>query len=573
MQPCDDGAVTCQGDDVLTCVDGEWSTPEMCANGCQEGEGCIACEDGAIICDGDAEQVCMGGEFSPPAACEGDEVCVDGLGCTLCEPGAKKCEQGGSYVCAPNGDEWQLVEFCDPVQGITCNEDVGVCDGVCAPDNLQLDYIGCEYYATVTQHFEIAIPFNNLFTVSISNTTDQDANVTVSGGALDNDIALVVAANSVKQQPLPWVEKLFAGTGPTHLEPNGAYRIRSDQPVTVVQYSPQDAGSTNDASLLLPVNAWDKRVMAASFPFWIDPDFNGFIKLPGFYAVIASEDETTITLYPSATGDAVQAGGGVAGDGTGVVMLNRGDVLQVVTELDAGDLTGTIVESDKPISMIAGHSCTEIPQDTNTCDHLEESMPPIVALSTEYVIVPPVQVPDDQLAKAQVVRVIATEDDTQLTFEPDQGVQTQLDAAGDFIEIPMTTNMFLISSEKPILVAQYMVSADAGFGQSDPSMVLAVGTDQWRADTLVHAPITWQANYADIIAPMSAGVSVDDMPVPDGDFQDIPGTAYKVAHVLLDNGGDGNHRVVGDEPVSVSIYGVQSFGSYWAVGGLDLEHF
>ena len=104
-------------------------------------------------------------------------------------------------------------------------------------------------------------------------------------------------------------------------------------------------------------------------------------------------------------------------------------------------------------------------------------------------------------------------------------------------------------------------------------MVLAVGVDQWRADTLFHAPVTWQANFADIIAPLAASVSVDGVGVPDNAFETIPGTDYKVAHVNLDNGGDGNHTVQADEPVSVSVYGVQSFGSYWAVGGLDLKHF
>ncbi|MCB9750865.1 MAG: IgGFc-binding protein [Myxococcales bacterium] len=567
---CQDGEISCQAGAELHCEGGEWGAPIACAMGCIDGEGCIPCEEGEKICDGDAEQTCEGGEFSDPAPC--DDVCVDGVGCALCEPGAKKCEGGDSYVCAEDGAQWELLEICDPVQGVFCNEDVGVCDGVCAVENLQLDYIGCEYYAVVTQHFEAAIPITNPFNVSISNTTNQVANVKISGGALNNPIDVNVAANSVALVPLPWVDALYEGTGPTVLAENGGYWIRSNRPVTVVQYSPLQADDTNDASLLLPTNAWDKDVLVAAFPAWVDPDFPQ-VQLPGFYAVVASRDNTTVTLSPSATGGDVQPGAGVSGNGTGEVMLNRGDVLQVVSKKNAGDVTGTIVSADQPISIIAGHTCTEVPQNVNTCDHLEESMPPIVALSKEYVIVPPAQVPNDNLDKAQVVRVVATEDDTELVFEPDQGVNTSLANAGDFVEIPMTTNKFIVSSEKRILVAQYMVSAGAGFGQSDPSMVLAVGVDQWRADTLFHAPVTWQANYADIIAPQSASVSVDGVTVPDNAFDDIPNTDYKVAHVNLDNGGDGNHMVEADEPVSVSVYGVQSFGSYWAVGGLDLEHF
>ena len=567
---CEDGEIGCQGNAELQCEDGEWGEPIACEMGCLDGEGCIPCEEGQVICDGDAEQVCEDGVFSDPTPC--DNVCVDELGCTLCDPGAKKCEGGDSYVCSEDGAQWELLEVCDPVQGVFCNEDVGVCDGVCALENLQLDYIGCEYYAVVTQHFEAAIPITNPFHVSISNTTDQLAHVKITGGELNNDVDVEVAANSVELVPLPWVESLYEGTGPTVLAENGGYWIRSDQPVTVVQYSPLEADDTNDASLLLPTNAWDKDVMVAAFPAWVDPDFPQ-VQLPGFYAVVASRDGTTVTLNPSATGGNVQAGAGVNANGTGEVLLNRGDVLQVVSKKNEGDVTGTIVSADQPISIVAGHTCTEVPQDVNTCDHLEESMPPIIALSKEYVIVPPVQVPNNNLDKAQVIRVVATEDDTELVFEPDQGVDTTLDSAGDYVEIPMTTNKFVVSSEKRILVTQYMVSAGAGFGQSDPSMVLAVGVDQWRADTLFHAPVTWQANFADIIAPLAASVSVDGVGVPDNAFEVIPNTDYKVAHVNLDNGGDGNHTVEADEPVSVSVYGVQSFGSYWAVGGLDLKHF
>jgi hypothetical protein len=56
---------------------------------------------------------------------------------------------------------------------------------------------------------------------------------------------------------------------------------------------------------------------------------------------------------------------------------------------------------------MGGHECTQVPIGIAACDHLEESMFPIEALAKEYIVVPPVQVPNDQLEKAQVVRVIA----------------------------------------------------------------------------------------------------------------------------------------------------------------------
>jgi hypothetical protein len=60
----------------------------------------------------------------------------------------------------------------------------------------------------------------------------------------------------VKVFTLPWVNELAKGTGPSALVVDGAYRLRSTQPVTVYQYNPLNADVTNDASLMLPVNTW-----------------------------------------------------------------------------------------------------------------------------------------------------------------------------------------------------------------------------------------------------------------------------------------------------------------------------
>src|SRR5690606_19329032 len=140
----------------------------------------------------------------------------------------------------------------------------------------------------------------------------------------------VVPANSVKVLKLPWVNETTKGNGPSKVAPAGAYRLRSDQPVTVYQYNPLDSTLSNDASLLLPVNAWTGNYLIASWAQWS--------AFPGFYAVVASEDGTTVVVTPSASGGSVSAGDGIQDDGTGQAKLDAGDVLVVYST--AGDLTG-----------------------------------------------------------------------------------------------------------------------------------------------------------------------------------------------------------------------------------------
>jgi len=286
--------------------------------------------------------------------------------------------------------------------------------------------------------------------------------------------------------------------------------------------------------------------------------------------VTASQDNTKVTLSPSATGKLVQAGGGVAANGTGVVMLNSGDVLEVISQTAGNaDVTGTLVTADKPVQVIGGHKCTNIPANVSACDHLEESMFPIETLAKEYLVIPPVQVPMDTKDKAQFVRIIASEANTALVFNPDQPVGKLLANVGDFVEVPTSTAKFLVTADKKILVAQYMIGQSGGYGTSDPSMLLAVNPQQWRKSYLIHAPTSWSANYIDFMAKTGAAVTLDGAPV--GGWQPIGNTGYSVTHAKLNNGGDGNHTIVGDIAVGIAISGVLNAGSYWYPGGLDLD--
>lgn len=518
------------------------------------GMGQIECVDGqAMVCDGQ-------GGHSGSEVCEGP--CVDGVGCLECEPGATQCQNDVAMMCAPDGQSWQVHEVCDSVQGIACNPQVGLCDGLCALENLQLSYIGCDYYPTVTLQHDSYNSGTKIFAAVVANTTGVAANVTVTRG--DATVKqFVVGPNSVVAETLPWVPEMTKGNGPSKLVVDGAYRLRSNQPVTVYQYNLLYANASNDTSLLLPVNAWTGDYVVASYKHSDADDF------PGFYTVVAQADGTVVKLSPSATGNKVKAGGGVAADGTGEVVLDAGDALQVATAM-GGDLTGTRISADKAVQVIAGHKCTQVPSAVPLCDHLEEAMFPLEALAQQYIVVPPVQSPNDAKEHGQVVRIIASEANTTLTFTPDQGAATNLVNAGDFVELVSTTARFQVSADKKILVAQYMVGQGGGYGEQDPSMLLAVATEQYRKDYLFHAPTSWTANYVDIILKSGTMVQVDGVPV--AGFLKIPQTDYSVAHVKLSNAGDGNHTLTASDRVGISVYGIQDFGSYWAVGGLDLDH-
>lgn len=526
-----------------------------------------SCPAGAVVCEDGVAKTCDGmGGYSGEESCEG--ACVEPGGCVLCEPGSSVCDGNVSMQCSDDGESFAVNEACDEVQGMACNPDVGKCDGKCALENLQLSYLGCDYYPTITLQHDNYNDGTKIFAAIVANNSGVDATITVTRGAMMVD-ELVVASGAVKSIPLKWIPELTKGLGPTKRTVDGAYRLRSNQPVTVYQYNLLYADASNDASLLLPVNAWTGDYVVASYPHSAANDY------PGFYAIVARDDDTVVTLTPSSTGGKVQAGGGVAADGTGQVTLGAGEVLQVVTAM-GGDLTGTKIQATGPIQVIAGHKCAKVTPDVDLCDHLEESMFPVEALALEYIVVPPRQAPiidiNNPQEQGQVVRVIASEADTTLTFTPAQnGVPTTLAKAGDFVEIVKTKAKFMVAADKKIVVAQYMMGQGAGYGEQDPSMLLAVATEQYRKDYLFQAPNTWEANFVDIILKSGTSVSVDGMAVKEG-FVKIPETEYSLVHVPLSKDGSGAHTLTASDRVGISVYGIQDFGSYWVVGGLDLDH-
>jgi hypothetical protein len=177
---------------------------------------------------------------------------------------------------------------------------------------------------------------------------------------------------------------------------DGAYRLRSTQPVTVYQYEPIDyeiGGAfsfTNDASLLLPDPHLDRQLpRRLAQPL----DHPGPRTCPASTPSSPSDDDTTVTVTPSSTGASVYAGAGIKANGTGQIKLNAGDVLEVFTkstgQIPDADLTGTLVTADKPVSVFGGHKCVQVPLGTQACDRLEEAMLPIETLAKEYIVTPP----------------------------------------------------------------------------------------------------------------------------------------------------------------------------------------
>ena len=62
--------------------------------------------------------------------------------------------------------------------------------------------------------------------------------------------------------------------------------------------------------------------------------------------------------------------------------LNKGEFLQIE---QPAELSGSPIQSDKPVALWGGHSCLYMPTDKNACDSAQQQIPPVKALGHEYV--------------------------------------------------------------------------------------------------------------------------------------------------------------------------------------------
>lgn len=532
------------------------------------------CTDGTTSCEGAVVLNCVSGQFQPGETC--DSVCVPNLGCVECVPGTGTCNGNVSTACTPDGLGYKDY-VCDPVQGVTCNQGTGLCEGACAPQDLGESYIGCEYYPTITGNI---VDSNFTFAVIVSNTTAQPASVTIEGGAEPMPITFSVPAGSAVVRELAWVPSLKGCTSfgepacgftteTSVLAVGGAYRLRTTAPVTVYQFNPLDYikdtqySITNDASLLFPTNAMRQSYMAASYPKW--NIFDG--ANPSLLSVTATQDQTEVTITTTA---AVAAGPTVDAFTPGLaktVTLARGDVLELFS-FD-GDLTGSTVTATAPIQVVSGHYCTQVPNGTPACDHLEESMFPLEALGARYLVTAPA-VPSLPMGKPRLIRIIAVEGPTTVTYDPPQaGAPTAIAGAGQFIEIPTSAESFAVEGDRRIMVVEYMLGQNAGGDTGDPAMALAVPIAQFRNNYLFHAPLSYESNYVNVVAPTGATITLDGAPVTG--FTPIGSTGSSLARVLLGEGQAGTHSITGTQPFGITVYGYGRYTSYWYPGGLDLR--
>ncbi len=546
------------------------------------------------------------------------QTCTTELGCVTCVPGRTSCNGNEIQRCREDGSGYETVSTCDLAAGESCTG-TGVCVNLCAEAAESNSYIGCEYWP-VTSANSVSSSFT--FAAVVSNPQNVPATVTVTRGS--NVLTRTVAPSALEVIELPWVTETKDASNGSRLVRGGSYRLTSTVPVTVYQFNPleyridrdcpEEAVSgdidgqcfsfTNDASLLLPSHVLTSNYVVTALPthqmrISVTLGPTELANNPGFFTVVAAEPgETQVTIQfaahvMAASDNSVTA---YSAGSTGTFTLQQGDLLQIlsaappdcdVTGSDSVsiglfvnqtfeycrvgaeyDLTGSEIRATQRVAVSAGHNCTFLPANRWACDHVEEQLFPEEAWGRDAFV----SITRPLRNEPNVVRIVSGRDGNVLTFEPASAHASVTLARGEVLEFE-ASNSFRVEGTEAIQVAQFLVGQDyAGRGTSgeggmgDPAMSLAIPSDQFRTSYAFLAPTTFEQNYVNVTAPMSATITLDGAPVTD--FTPIGTTGFGVAQVSITGGA---HQIEGSAAFGIVVYGFGSYTSYMYPGGLDLE--
>jgi hypothetical protein len=478
----------------------------------------------------------------------------------------------------------------------------------CAEASEHKTYIGCDYWPTVVANNVWSI-FD--FAVVVANGQSVDAVVTVTGPSNTNQ-SVVVPAGQLTKIYLPWVASLKGpdtdACGKAESLPGsvqatgGAYHLVSSLPVTVYQFNALEyrgAGGprgkswaacpgnfacpssfspigcysfSNDASLLIPSTAMTGNYRVTGEHGWSAET------LGAYFAVTAVQDDTSVTVHVSSTGQ-ILAGGVIPATGPNgnvTFTMNAGDVAELVGGADDdSDLSGSLVQATHPVQVISGVPCIQQPIGSEACDHIEQVVFPAETLGKDYVVTVPTG-PQGNIV-GHIVRVYGNVDGTELTYDPERpsGCPTTIDA-GQVVDCGMVTNDFEVKGSHAFAVGSFMLggvlldpNADPGRQEGDPSQSLSVAVEQYRTKYIFLAPDDYDISYVDIIASTDIDITLDDqyVTIP---FTRIGTTGYLIARVLLQPGTNGSHVITSNLPIGVQVMGYGAYTSYQYPAGLNL---
>ncbi|GAC1575991.1 MAG: hypothetical protein NVS3B20_07620 [Polyangiales bacterium] len=522
-------------------------------------------------------------------------------------------------------DTGNVVAKCPPEQGCLKGVCVSACDAAAGSHG----NVGCDFLIATPLSFPNVRP--PCFAVFVANNWSKNTHVAVSKGAAALNVtafgrvpnggpdatawpsidATGVPANGVgvlfmsgdpssvtsgTSLSCPVAQAVPGATAVTGSGKGNAFHIKTDVPVSVYDILPYGGASSYfpGASLILPTTAWGTNYVAM-LPTQELPFSTAGSNAPKWGQIIASQDGTTVKV--AATSDLPSAADipSIAAKSVGTFMLNANEVVQWSP---SGNMTGSVISSDKPIAFVGGDAALCIKSKTSTgiaCDSAFQQNLPVSALGFEYVGAPYATRRADLVPESIPYRLVGAVDGTVLTFDPPLTSVPSTLELGQFVDFE-TTFPFKLSSQDnkhPFAVAQMMTGGSLttasrpgitpggmyGTGLGDPELVNVLPPAQFLSKYVFFTDPTYgTTNLVLTRVKGSAGykeVTVDCIGKVSGWKPVGSSDQYQVADVDLVRGAagagsckNGLHVASSDGAFGLTVWGTDAYASYaYPAGG------
>lgn len=425
---------------------------------------------------------------------------------------------------------------------------------------------GTEFWTTYGDHNSGA-GGNNGSSMILYITSDISTTGTVEVADGSFTTSFNVTANAVTFVDIP--TSAFLGSNSGSIVKKGIH-ITSVNPIAV--YAHIYASSVSGATLLFPVSAMGKTYMSLNYT----QNSNAKPTDNSFFNIIGTEDNTTVSITPSASLK--------SGQPAGVpfqVNLNKGEVYQGTSD---NDLTGTKIQSVsttagicKKIAVFSGSNKIGIGcGGDGTSDNLFQQVYPISAWGKNYVTAPLLSRPFD------IYRIVLSDPNTTVNLNGTALTSSQL-SAGYYEFTSNSTNV--ISADKPIQVIQYAITQGCSTNNTDrgdPEMIYLTPIEQGLTQVTLYSTGYFNIlqSYINVVIPTSAVPSFTLDGVPYTAFTIILNTPYSYAQIPVSSGprppgsagaASGTHTIKASEQFNAIAYGFGSVESYGYAAGTNLQ--
>lgn len=428
-----------------------------------------------------------------------------------------------------------------------------------------------DFWFAIPQNYDPKDVNGEIFSLYVTSEVNTTVNIQVQGQPV---VKKPVSANQVLTHVLPKTLEINRSSA---IETDKAIHVWSDDADLNVYFMSRN-DFTSDGTVVLPSYSYGKEyVVAAATALFV----SSAVDLPSEFIVIATKDNTALTIIPSQD---------IRKEGAPTVVLHakgvpfteflkKGECIQYQTTQSQNipwDLSGTTISSNEPIAVVGASACPFIPADPY-CDHVVEMVPPVDTWGKTYYSAQFVGRKwggDSFLLIASKAGQTIYKNGAMYAMLGKFEIYSRDDVAG--------ANIW--SSDAPFLLVQYINSATHAVpaGQQrnsgDPAMVVLYPAETAQKNVVFQTPNitpgsgqTSFINYVNILlrTPSVPNTRMDGKLLTDYALINrtpIPGTSWEAFRI--EKIGIGKHSITSDSGISVYAYGYGNDDSYaWSVPG------